>query len=167
MRIGRSKAIHSLILAAALALPVLAAAEGELAVKPAVGVVARAAITNGIAEREPIDALNRVTNDHETIYFFTELRDFTDQQVIHRWSYRGKTMAEVPFQVHGSRWRVWSTKKMNADWLGAWKVEVVSAHGEVFETSRFEYIAAPAAPVEPEAPAAPAVSEPKPAVDAP
>jgi hypothetical protein len=157
MRIGRSNAIHSLILAAALALPVLAAAEGELAVKPSVGVVARAAITNGIAEREPIDALNRVTNDHETIYFFTELRDFAGQEVIHRWSYRGKAMAEVPFQVGGSRWRVWSTKTMNADWLGGWTVEVVSAQGDVVETSRFEYIAAPKAP---EAPAAPAAAEP-------
>jgi len=167
MRTGRPNALQSLFFAAALILPALAAAQTQPAAAPAVGVVARAAITNGIAEREPIDALNRVTNDHETIYFFTELRDFTDQEVIHRWSYRGKTMAEVPFQVAGSRWRVWSTKKMNAAWLGPWKVEVVSAHGEIFETSRFEYIAAPAAPVEPEAPAAPAASESKPAMDVP
>jgi hypothetical protein len=164
MRIGRSNVIHCLILAAALALPVLATAEGELAVKPVVGVVARAAITNGIAEREPIDALNRVTNDHETIYFFTELRDFAGQEVIHRWSYRGKAMAEVPFQVDGSRWRVWSTKKMNAGWLGDWTVEVVSAQGDVVETSRFEYVAAPKAP---EAPAAPAAAETEPVADAP
>jgi hypothetical protein len=48
-------------------------------------------------------------------------------------------MAEVPFNVGGPRWRVYSSKKLIAAWTGTWKVEVVDADGIVMHSKTFEY----------------------------
>ena len=105
------------------------------------GDVARAVITAGIDQREPVDQLEKVTNDNATVYFFTELRGLTDQEVRHRWTFNGNVMAEVPFNVGGNRWRVWSTKSMQPIWLGSWQVDVVTKDGTVLESRHFQYVA--------------------------
>jgi hypothetical protein len=103
------------------------------------GIVTRADFTSGVIDREPIDSLTEVTNDRRTIAFFTELRNMSGESISHRWEYKGQVMADVPFQVGGPRWRVWSTKKMHEFWLGDWTVSVVGADGSVLETKSFRY----------------------------
>ncbi len=103
------------------------------------GIVARADFTSGVIDREPIDSLTEVTNDRRTIAFFTELRNMSGESISHRWEYKGQVMADVPFQVGGPRWRVWSTKKMHEFWLGEWTVSVVGSDGSVLETKSFRY----------------------------
>jgi hypothetical protein len=72
----------------------------------------------------------------------------------HRWELDGKPMADIPFQVGSPRWRVWSSKNLEPEWTGEWKVTVVGSGGEVLEEARFQYL-----PVAGErAPAAPAPS---------
>ena len=105
------------------------------------GTVARAIITNAIDQREPVDQVAQVSNDQTAIVFFTELRDLKDQEVIHRWTFNGQVMAEVPFQVGGERWRVWSTKQLQPIWLGSWQVDVVAKDGTILESQHFDYIA--------------------------
>jgi len=48
-------------------------------------------------------------------------------------------MAEVPFDVRGRRWRVWSSKKLQPDWIGNWTVSVVKQDGEVLAAESFTY----------------------------
>ena len=124
------------------------------------GDVARAVITNAIDQREPVDQVVRLTNDQTTIYFFTDLRDLKDQEVTHRWTFNGQVMAEVPFQVGGERWRVWSTKKLQPIWLGSWQVDVVAKDGTILDSQHFDYIATETADTSvipnPAPPAAPA-----------
>ena len=105
------------------------------------GTVARAIITNAIDQREPVDQVAQVGNDQTAIVFFTELRDLKDQEVTHRWTFNGQVMAEVPFQVGGERWRVWSTKQLQPIWLGSWQVDVVAKDGTILESQHFDYIA--------------------------
>lgn len=111
---------------------------------PAPGEVARAQFTSGIENREPANELSSIASSIGTVYFFTDLRDFKGQTVTHRWSHNGDVVAEVPFNVGGPRWRVWSSKNLMPDWTGEWTVDVVAADGSVVE-SRTLTVTAPAA----------------------
>jgi len=52
-------------------------------------------------------------------------------------------MAEIPFEVKGQRWRVWSSKNLQPGWLGEWTVSVVRSNGEVVASENFTYQAKP------------------------
>jgi Protein of unknown function (DUF2914) len=119
------------------------AAAAAPAAAPVTGTVARAAITSGVENHEPIDSLTNVTTEKGKLYYFTDLRDMEGQKVIHRWEHNGEVMAEVPFEIGGPRWRVFSSKNLLPSWTGDWKVSVVAANGETLNTETFTYNPAP------------------------
>lgn len=132
------------------------------------GTVARAIFTSGISDREPTDTITTLTNDVTNITFFTELQGMQGQTVTHRWEHGDKVMAEVKFDVGGSRWRVFSSKRLDPSWTGEWKVSVVDANGGTLSASTFTYAAgakaatpesAPAATTAPATPAEPATAK--------
>lgn len=100
----------------------------------------RSAFTTMVRDREPMDDITTLGNDVDRVYFFTELAGMDGQTVTHRWQHDGRVMAEVPFDVRGSRWRVWSSKALLPQWLGAWKVSVVDGGGNVVHEATFEYV---------------------------
>lgn len=116
------------------------------------GSVVRSAFTTEISDREPTNDISNLTNDQGEVKFFTELRDMSGQTAVHRWEYDGKVMAEIPFDVRGPRWRVWSSKSLVPEWTGDWKVSVVNGAGEVISEKTFKY---ETAAVDPEQAAAP------------
>lgn len=125
------------------------------------GSVVRSAFTTEIADREPTENLQNLTNENGQVKFFTELRDMSGQTAIHRWEYDGKVVAEVKFNVKGPRWRVWSSKNLSPEWTGDWKVSVINAAGEVISEKNLSYdiAAAPAmAPSDTEATDTPAAA---------
>jgi hypothetical protein len=103
------------------------------------GSVVRWAFTSAVQDREPTDQLTETTTESGTVYFFTELKDLDGQTVQHRWLYQGKVMAEVAFNVAGSRWRVWSSKNLQPDQLGTWTVEVVNGSSKVIASGNLEH----------------------------
>ncbi len=130
---------------------------GETAAPSVVGRVARAAFATGMQEREPVDSIDSLTNDHSRVFFFTELVGLQGQSVVHRWERDGQVVAEVPFAVGGPRWRVYSTKSLLPGWTGDWTVTVVDGQGNALASQRLRYIASaePAPEPEPQPPAAP------------
>lgn len=105
--------------------------------------VARAVFTSAIEEREPVDQISELTNASDRIYFFTEIRGMEGHTITHRWEQGGEVRAEVTFNVSGSRWRVWSSKKLQDSWLGEWTVSVVDDGGNTMSQEKFSYIEAP------------------------
>lgn len=103
------------------------------------GSVARAVITTAVAEREPVNDLERVMEGNEKVLFFTELKGMQGQSVSHRWFYGEQMMAEVAFNVGGPRWRVWSSKKLLPEWGGEWRVEVVVSDGSIVGEKTFTF----------------------------
>lgn len=95
--------------------------------------VARHQFTTAIENREPVDALTDAMNV-SPIFYFTELKELQDTVVVHRWSFNDTVMAEVTFNVGGPRWRVYSSKRLQPEWDGQWKVEVVDQAGTVLAT---------------------------------
>ncbi len=149
-----SKGWISLVAGALLAAPLLGSASfaEEVEEEAVQGSVARGVFTTAIVDREPQDDLDSLPNDHEMVYFFTELKDLAGQQVTHRWEYNGQVMAEVSFDVGADRWRTQSSKNLQSIWVGDWTVTVVDAEENVLLTHKFEYTVAeaatPAAPAE-------------------
>ena len=132
------------------------AVPGEMAEKSGFsrGSVVRSAFTRSIDEREPIENLQKLTNDNGQVKFFTELRDMSGQTAIHRWEYEGKVVAEIEFNVKGPRWRVWSSKSFVPQWTGDWKVSVLNGAGEIISENNLRYdIAAASTPSNTELPA--------------
>jgi hypothetical protein len=121
-------------------LPGDAPAEAEMPLTiPPSGSVARSSFTSAVANREPTDELSELGNDRGRVLFFTELRGFAGQTVLHRWEWNGQVMAEIPFSIGGQRWRVYSVKALQPGWLGEWKVSVVDEAGNVVSTDEFQY----------------------------
>lgn len=147
MRIRSAGWIATLALLAASSLAFSAAATEEMGVEAGrqmerapSGHVARAAFTTLVADREPQDEVSRLTNEHNRIIFFTDLRDLAGRNVFHVWEHDGAVMARVPFSVKGPRWRIYSTKNLEPSWVGEWTVKVVDEKGEVLHTETFSYV---------------------------
>jgi len=104
--------------------------------------VARSVFTTGIQDREPVDQVGQLSNDHTQIYFFTEIQGMNGHTITHRWEQGGEVRAEVTFNVGGDRWRVWSSKILEPSWLGEWQVSVVDEGGNVLAQESFAYIPA-------------------------
>ncbi|NOY73471.1 MAG: DUF2914 domain-containing protein [Gammaproteobacteria bacterium] len=97
------------------------------------GSVSRAAFTRAVVNREPIDTVKTIKNNLRHLYFFTELKGFMGETVFHRWEFDGEVIAEVKFQIGGSRWRVWSNTNILPNLLGEWKVSVVDITGRIIQ----------------------------------
>ncbi len=78
-------------------------------------------------------------NSATSIYFFTDLRHLQGRTVTHRWEFDGQVISEIPFDVGGPRWRVFSLKALNPNMLGKWTVVVVDQSGWPLHASIFEY----------------------------
>jgi hypothetical protein len=153
-------ALMSLLAAAGWAVAEMEGAEAseevveETAVAPPTGNVSRSAFTSAIADREPVDQVTHLDNDMTRIFFFSELTGLEGQTVMHQWEHNGEVMAVVPFEVGGSRWRVYSSKTLDPQWLGEWSVRVMDGTGNELSLDSFTYSKAepevvPAAPSAP------------------
>ncbi len=122
------------------------------------GSVVRSVFTSAVEDREPTDSIKELNTNTDKVIYYTELRDMAGQTARHRWEYNGEVMAEVKFNVGGSRWRVWSSKSFVPGWTGEWKVSVLNGANEVISEDILTYVPATAEPAAP----APAVEPPAP-----
>jgi hypothetical protein len=105
------------------------------------GQVSRALFTTQIEDREPVNQVLILEDKYNQIYFFTDLRHFEGQDIIHRWEHDGHVVAEKVFSVKGPRWRVYSTQHLDASMLGRWTVVVTDKAGCPLKAVIFEYVA--------------------------
>ena len=100
--------------------------------------VARAALAARIADREPQETAESFAPTIQTVYYFTEVHGAENPtSITHRWSYKDEVMAEVKLPVGGSPWRTWSSKTIQPEWTGTWKVEAVTETGQVVSSKIF------------------------------
>jgi len=98
--------------------------------------VARSTFTTEVVENEPVDELEAIPAEAETVCFFTEIVDLKGETITHRWTHQGEVVAEVPIEIGGPRWRVHSIKNLPESSSGIWTVQVVdSADTVLFESS--------------------------------
>jgi len=102
--------------------------------------VVNGVFTSQIADRRPVDQVLILTNDVDTIYFYTDLHRFQGQTITHRWEYEGNVISEKKFDVAGPSWRVYSVKKLKPNMTGKWSVVVTDNNGWPVYVAIFEYV---------------------------
>lgn len=64
-----------------------------------------------VNERNPHKILETLGDERE-IYFHTSIMGQKGKKITHNWYYNGKVQFKKTFDVHGDRWRVWTSKKL-------------------------------------------------------
>jgi len=101
--------------------------------------ISKAVFALEVVDRVPQNIISEVDTDTNKIYFYTNLRNLTNQKLKHRWIFNNKNMAEVEFNPKSDRWRVYSSKNLWRGWTGVWRVEVVDENDIVILTKSFIY----------------------------
>ena len=101
--------------------------------------VTRAAICQGIENREPKESASKFSNSVGKLYCFSHVT-CSDKllNVIHRWYYKYKLISSITLPVKGGNWRTYSYKTITPEMRGEWKVEIVnSENDEVLQLLKF------------------------------
>lgn len=74
----------------------------------------------------------------QTVYVFTSLSQREDDKLVYRWYLNDQLQAEVPVLVRGNvDWQSYSSKNINGQMLGPWKIELQTLEGEVLMQAKF------------------------------
>jgi len=100
------------------------------------------AVAVAVENRQPIGVSDVFADTVGTLFCFTEIRGMGESTTVSQvWYYGENRMAEVKLNVRGYRWRTWSTKVIQVEWTGDWRVDVVSEDGKILKSKRFRIVA--------------------------
>ncbi|UCE83670.1 MAG: DUF2914 domain-containing protein [Deltaproteobacteria bacterium] len=111
---------------------------GEM-MEPAQLSVSVAAICQNVVDREPVDAGISFAATVGKLYCFTKIIGAeSPTQIAHVWYFDGNERARVDLAINAASWRTFSSKIIQPHELGAWRVDVMDAEGNVLKTLEFE-----------------------------
>lgn len=103
--------------------------------------IARAQITHQIINREPVEKLGHTIAMSEAgiirVYLFTEMQNLKGETVYHDWYLGDKRMARVTLNVRYDRTRASSSKYINRQMAGDWRVMVTNRAGDLLVSAQF------------------------------
>jgi len=103
--------------------------------------IERVAVSTGVENRQPVGESDTFADSVGTLFCYTEIRGMGDSTTVsHVWYHGENRRADVKLNVRGYRWRTWSTKVIQKDWTGDWRVDIVSADGKILKSKRFRII---------------------------
>ena len=125
----RKTMLLSAILTAAFCLPSLV--QARLTVQDS-------AVGTYVSKRTPYGTASSFSSTVGELFAFTRIVGApTDTVVTHKWYYGEQLMAEIKLRVGADSWRTWSSKKVQPDWVGTWRVDVFDEGGTWLETIHF------------------------------
>ena len=72
------------------------------------------------------------------VYCFTKITGATEEtKVIHVWHYKKEEIFRIELDVKASTWRTWSYKTIVEEWTGHWRVDILSASGNLLKSNVF------------------------------
>lgn len=103
--------------------------------------IERIVVSTGVENRQPVGESDTFADSVGTLFCYTEIRGMGDSTTVsHVWYHGENRRADVKLNVRGYRWRTWSTKVIQKDWTGDWRVDIVSADGKILKSKRFRII---------------------------
>jgi hypothetical protein len=124
------KTLLGFIAALVLAVPALAWAASLQVTDVAIG--------TGVHSRVPTGISSYFDSSVGKLYAFTRIVGAEgDTRVYHKWYYGDVLVADVPLTVRSGDWRTWSTKNVQPDWTGDWRLVIVSEDGSILGTVKF------------------------------
>ena len=127
-------AVLIVLVATILGLPVVAVAQETPTLEVAV-----AAICQDVVDREPVDAGVSFPASVGTLYCFTKITGAQNPtKISHVWYFGATERARVELDVNSDNWRTWSSKIIQANEIGSWRVDVLNEAGTVLKELQFE-----------------------------
>jgi hypothetical protein len=100
--------------------------------------VAEMAFCTDVEDRTPVGSDTVFSSTVERIICFTKITGAVDTTAVtHIWYYNDEQMVKVELAVKSESWRTWSSKLIMKEWIGTWRVDVVSESGDVVESKEF------------------------------
>ena len=97
------------------------------------------AVCKDVIDLAPVDAGSSFPASVGKLFYFTKITGALDPtHVTHVWSFDGTERARVELAVNSPNWRTYSSKNIESQEVGAWRVEVIDAEGNVLQTLNFE-----------------------------
>jgi len=87
--------------------------------------LAQAQFTTQIVKRMPVNNIRKLDSGYKGIYFFVDVRECKGCDVVHQWWYKGKMISSVKGRAKYPRYRWWSKKTLNDNFLGDLTVKVL------------------------------------------
>ena len=98
-----------------------------------------ATVSKDVIDRAPVEAGSSFPASVGKLFCFTKITGaLNPTHITHVWSFDGTERARVELQVNSSSWRTYSSKFIENQEVGAWRVEVVDSAGNVLQTLNFE-----------------------------
>lgn len=104
-----------------------------------VGLV-KAQLTSNIRQRAPVDDINRISlagKSSRPIFLFLHFNKFKGGKIFINWYYRDKRVAKVMLPVSSNDWRTYSSKVLNQNRLGSWRVTATDQSGKWLAEFKF------------------------------
>ncbi len=74
----------------------------------------------------------------EDVWCFVRVTGAADTtSITHVWYYNDRELSRIDLAVKSANWRTWSSKMILPDWQGTWRVDVLSAAGDVLKSGTF------------------------------
>lgn len=99
--------------------------------------IMRDVLATGIENRQPVEANGQIAADVGQLFYFTDVQGGPGT-IQHVWIWQGRTMATVSLEIKSARFRTWSSKRIQQEWTGKWRVEARSSDGTVLSFKEFE-----------------------------
>lgn len=104
--------------------------------------IKRFVIASSVNKNEPVGSIHNITFDRSnlaTVYAFSDVNHLAGTTLYYIWSLDGKDVAKVKVNVGADRWRSYSSKYIQSNMHGKWKIELENSKGEKLASSQFSY----------------------------
>lgn len=101
----------------------------------------KAQLTSNIRQRQPVDNIDQVSlgnKPSKPIFLFLHLNKFKGDKVLINWYYRDQSVARITLPVGNNEWRTYSSKVLNRNRLGPWRVTASDHTGNLLVEFKFK-----------------------------
>lgn len=129
--------IKQVLISAVLTVALVAAVSGGFGLAQEAGLkIVRDVLASAVENREPVEATAPIQATVGQLFYFTEIEGGPGT-IEHVWTWEGRTMATVTLDVRTPRFRTWSSKRLQPEWTGQWRVEARTSDGNVLSFKEF------------------------------
>ncbi|MBU0993659.1 MAG: DUF2914 domain-containing protein [Proteobacteria bacterium] len=96
------------------------------------------AICRDVVDREPVGVAEVFPSDVKKLYCFTRIAGADrDTEIIHNWYFEENLVSSINLHVKPGNWRTYSSKTIMSEFVGDWKVEILSSDGILLQKIYF------------------------------
>lgn len=100
-----------------------------------------AQLTSSIQNRQPVDHINQISlggKSSRPVFLFLHLNKLKGEKIDIDWYYRNQHIAKISLLVGNNDWRTYSSKVLNQNRLGPWRVTASNQAGNLLAEFKFQ-----------------------------